>query len=244
MPISAVILSLAYPLAATSGPVDAALTATEAPDTFRAAFTVKLESPTASREFRFDPRKDEDHRWELTSARGEDDDLDEAVAAWANETAPDGRLFPDDLRLSMGQQVDVKDLGGAWRVHFTHKPSLNDGELDVWLARRVDAEAWLDPVTGSFLRLDYRLPYPVRGPDGGRLTKFRQSYFLERDPTWGLSYIAAYTMGFEAKGGFRTIRRDYTATVTSIEFFFATDNAQQEFEAEQHRTSGRSLAER
>ena len=244
MPVSALIVSLAYQLSASSGPVDAALKATETPDTFRAAFTVTLKSPKAVRTFGFDPRKQGAKRWELLEARGEDDDLDEAVAAWASEPAPDGRLFPDDLRPSVGQQVDVQDFGAAWRVRFKHKPSLNDGELDVWIAERVDADAWLDPVSGRFLRLDYSLPRSVRGPDGGRLTRFQQSYFLESDPTWGLSYIAAYTMGFEGKGGFQTINRDYMATVTSIEFFFSSPEAEEKFEAQQQRASGRTLAER
>lgn len=244
MALSALILSFAYQLSAVSGPVDEALTATETPDTLRAAFTVELKSPKAVRMFSFDPRERGAARWTLIKATGEDDDLDEAVAAWASEPAPDGRLFPDDLRSSVGQRVDVKDLGGAWRVHFAHKPSLNDGELDVWLAERVNAEAWLDPVSGRFLRLDYSLPRPVRGPDGGQLTRFGQSYFLESDPEWGLSYIAAYTMNFEAKGGFRTISRNYSATVTSIEFFFSSPEAEQKFEAERHRASGRSLAGR
>lgn len=244
MPISALIVSLAYQMSATSGPVDAALTATETPNTLRAAFTVRLESPRALRTFSFDPREEGANRWTLIEARGEDDDLDEAVAAWASEPAPDGRLFPDDLRPSIGRSVNVNDLGGAWRVQFKHKPSLNDGEMDMWIAERVDAEAWLDPVSGKFLRLDYSLPRPVRGPDGGRLTGFGQTYFLESDPEWGLSYIAAYTMNFEAKGGFRTIRRDYSATVTSIEFFFASDDAKKKFEAQRHSPSGRTLAKR
>ncbi|MEM5516908.1 hypothetical protein WNY37_08095 [Henriciella sp. AS95] len=244
MSVSAIIFSLAYQLSATSGPVDAALKSTETPDTFRAAFTVTLKSPKAVRTFSFDPREQGANRWSLLEASGEDDDLDEAVAAWASEPAPDGRLFPDDLRPSIGQRVNVQDFGAAWRVRFRHKPSINDGELDVWIAERVNADAWLDPVSGKFLRLDYSLPRSVRGPDGGRLTKFEQSYFLESDPEWGLSYIAAYTMGFEAKGGFQTINRNYTATVTSIEFFFSSPEAEEKFEAQQHHTTGRALANR
>jgi len=238
------IVAVSFQLAANSGPVDAALSATETPDTFRAAFTIRLQSANAMREFHFDPRLEPEDRWTLTSWRGEDDDLDEAASAWGSEAAPDGRLFPDDLRLSIGQQVEVDDFGTAWRVAFRHRPSFNDSELDMWIADRVDARAWLDPETGRFLRLDYKLPRPVRGPEGGRLTKFAQTYLLETDPAWGLSFISSYTISFEAKGGFRTIRRDYSATVTEVEFFFSSPDAQQVFEAKQHRITGPSFAGR
>ena len=238
------ILSMAFQISAQSGPVDAALQATEAPETFRAAFTVRLESDKAVRAFHYDPRLAPAKRWQLTEASGEDDDLDEVVAAWASEAAPDGRLFPDDLRPSLGPRVDVSDLGAAWRVTFRHLPSLNDSDLDVWFAERVDAEAWIDPESGRFLRLDYDLRRPVKGPDGGRLTAFEQTYLLESEPEWGLSYIAAYTMSLEAKGGFRTIRRDYTATITSIDFFFSSPEAEADFESAQHSPIGPSLAAR
>ncbi|WP_143435453.1 hypothetical protein [Henriciella aquimarina] len=235
---------MAFQISAQSGPVDEALRATETPDTLRAAFTVTLESPRAMRIYDFDPRRDAGERWQLVDRRGSDEDLDAAAMAWAREAAPDGRLFPDDLRASMGRRVEVSDLGMAWRAGFHHKPSLNDSDLDVWFAERVDAEAWLDPESGRFLRIDYSLPHPVRGPDGGRLTEFQQSYLLETEPHWGLSYIASYTMSLEAKGGFTTIRRNYTATVTSIDFFFASHEAEADFEAERHPATGRNLAGR
>lgn len=238
------VISMAFQVSAQSGPVDEALRATETPDTLRAAFTVELKSPRASRTYDFDPRRDPGERWALIDRRGQDEDLDAAALAWAREAAPDGRLFPDDLRASMGARVEIRDLGMAWRAGFRHKPSLNDSDLDVWFANKVDADAWLDPETGRFLRIDYSLPHPVRGPDGGRLTRFRQSYLLETEPRWGLSYIASYTMALEAKGGFTTIRRNYTATVTSIDFFFASDAAEDDFEAKRHPATGRTLAGR
>lgn len=238
------IIAIAYELSTASGPVDAALRATEAPETLRAAFTVRLVSDRATREFLYDPRFEEGTRWQPVSARGEDDDLDEAAASWGAEAAPDGRLFPDDLRPSIGQRVNISDFGTAWRVSFRHKPSLNDTELDVWFADRVDASAWLDPVSGRFLRLDYDLPSPVRGPEGGRLTRFEQTYLLETEPEWGLSYVASYAVSLEAKGGFRTIRRHYTATVTSIEVFFANEQAEADFEAWRHSATGPGLAAR
>ncbi|MEQ8557029.1 MAG: hypothetical protein RIB03_01835 [Henriciella sp.] len=241
---SGLLIALAYQLSAQSGPVDQALRATESPDTLRAAFTIRLVSDDAMREFRFDPRLDVSERWQLVASRGRDDDLDETALEWSQEPAPDGRLFPDDLRPSVGARVDVSDLGAAWRVRFRHHPSLNDTELDAWFAERVDAEAWLDPQSGRFMRLDYELPHPVRGPKGGRLTAFEQSYLLESDPNWGFSYVASYSLSMTAKGGFRTIERHYTATVTSIEIFFANPQAEADYEARRQSASGRGLAAR
>ena len=83
------LLSFVFPLTTGAGPMDAALRATEAPETLRAAFTVEMTGPKATRTFRFDPREDEHRRWRLIIARGEDADLDQAAAAWGAETAPD-----------------------------------------------------------------------------------------------------------------------------------------------------------
>lgn len=224
-----VLLALAFPLATGAGPMDAALRATEAPDTLRAAFTVEMTSRKASRELRFDPRLPADDRWSLINARGEDSALDEAAAAWGAETAPDGRLFPDDLRASLGQIVDVDDLGGSWRLKFDHAPSGNDNALDIWAGQRLRAEAWMEPVQGRFLRIDYHLPKPVRGPKGGRLTKFKQSYLLETEPEWSLSYISQFKLEFEAKAPFRTIRQSYTAVISEATFFFASGDAETQF---------------
>lgn len=229
-----------FPLMTVSGPMDEALRATEAPPTLRAAFTVELSSPKAERVYAFDPRLAPDARWRLVSARGEDSALDEAGAAWGAEVAPDGRLFPDDLRASLGRMVEVEDLGAAWRVSFDHVPSENDSELDAWAVSQLEAEAWIEPMRGAFLRLDYSLPKPVRGPDGGRLTKFEQSYLLEREPVWGLSYVSRYSLSFEAKAAFKTIRRDYVAVISEATFFFASGEAERQFV--ELRQSGSELA--
>lgn len=222
-------LSLAFPLVTGAGPMNDALRATEAPETLRAAFTVEMTSRKARRTFRFDPRNDAGQRWQLTAASGEDADLDQAAAAWGAEVAPDGRLFPDDLRASLGGSVQVDDLGAAWRLKFQHAPSANDSALDVWATQRLQAEAWLEPADGHFLRIDYTLPRPVRGPNGGRLTKFQQSYLLETEPEWGLTYISQFALNFEAKAAFRTLRQDYKAVVTEATFFFASPELEQEF---------------
>jgi hypothetical protein len=224
-----ILLSFAFPLVTGAGPMDTALRATEAPDTLRAAFTVEMTSSKARRTFTFDPREPEGRRWRLVIASGEDADLDQAAAAWGAETAPDGRLFPDDLRASLGTQVYVDDLGPAWRLKFQHAPSANDTALDVWATQRLQAEAWLEPSHGRFLRIDYTLPRPVRGPNGGRLTRFRQSYLLNTEPEWGLTYISQFALHFEAKAPFRTIRQNYKAEITEATFFFASRDLEQQF---------------
>lgn len=222
-------LSLAFPLITGAGPMDEALRATEAPDALRAAFSVEMTSAKASRTYTFDPRVPKGQRWQLVLAKGEDSDLDQAAAAWGAEIAPDGRLFPDDLRASLGKQVYVDDLGAAWRLKFQHAPSSNDNALDVWATQRLQAEAWLEPLNGNFLRIDYTLPSPVRGPNGGRLTKFEQSYLLDTEPEWGLTYISQFALKFEAKAPFRTIRQNYKAVITEATFFFASPDLEQQF---------------
>jgi len=133
------------------------------------------------------------------------------------------------LRASLGQSVEVDDLGAGWRLKFDHAPSANDTALDIWATQRLQAEAWLEPVQGRFMRIDYVLPKPVRGPKGGRLTRFRQSYLLETEPEWGLSYISQFKLEFEAKAAFRTIRQSYTAVITEATFFFASGHAEAQF---------------
>jgi len=224
-----VLLSLAFPLITGAGPMHEALQATEAPETLRAAFTVEMTSSKARRTFTYDPREPEHRRWRLVVAAGEDADLDQAAAAWGAEAAPDGRLFPDDLRASLGAQVEVDDLGPAWRMAFQHAPSANDSALDIWATQRLQAQAWLEPIQGRFLRIDYTLSRPVRGPNGGRLTKFQQSYLLNSEPEWGLTYISQFALNFEAKAAFRTIRQNYKAEITDATFFFASPEMEQQF---------------
>lgn len=211
-----------FTLAADSGPLDAALRASEAPKTLRAAFTAEVRRGEAVRVVRFDPRDRPGERWQVETARGEDSELDDIVAHWGAEPAPDGRLFPDDLRASLSETVEADDLGAAWRVRFRHQPSLNDGELDVWASQTLAATAWLDPIAERFIRIDHILPRPVRGPEGGRLMRWEQTHFLETEPSYGLSFVSGFVIDFEARGGFRTIRRRYSMKIRSAEFFFAS----------------------
>ncbi|MAN45536.1 MAG: hypothetical protein CMF04_04935 [Hyphomonas sp.] len=214
-----------------AAPLDEALSATEAPRTLRAAFTVELRSQNASRIYNYDPRRDMGERWQVVSWQGDDDELEEVARNWASEAAPDGRLFADDLRASMGRDVQVDDMGHAWRIAFRHHPSQNDGEFDVWAAERLQATAWLDPVGERFLRIDYHLPQPVAGPEGGKLTKYDQSYFIRTEPRWGISYVSSFSIELEARAAFRTISRRYSANIVKTEFFFSSAEAEADFEA-------------
>lgn len=223
------LLSLLFQLSTAYGPIDAALDKTEAPKTLRAAFTVELTSPSASRIFDYDPREIEGQRWILISAQGDDPDLDDVSAHWGAEASPDARLFPDDLRASLGQNVEAEDLGMAWRIKFQHVPSLNDGRYDVWAAERMQASAWLDPLADRFVRIDYTLPQAVKGPDGGKIRRYDQSFYLETEPRYGMSFVSGFTIDLEARAALKTFRRSYRARIIQAEFFFANKAAEQAF---------------
>ncbi len=236
----AFLISLA--MATGSGPMHAALEATEAPETLRAAFTVELESNFSRQTYLFDPRLPAGARWVVVERFGHDPELDQVAASWAAEAAPDGRLFPDDLRESLGAQVDVNTDGDAWRLSFKHHPNYNDTEFDVWAAERLKATAWLDPVGERFQRIDYTLPKPVKGPSGGKLTRYEQSYELKTEPRWGFSYVSGFTIDLEARAAFKRIERRFEARVTDVYFFFASTDAEAQYDARRaaalHMASG------
>ena len=232
-------LAAPFAIATESGPLGDALDATQAPNTLRAAFTVELRSGEDIRIFRFDPRLAPAERWSPVAEQGQNDELDEFAANWGSETAPDARLFPDDLRASFSRRVMAEDLGGAWRVRFDHRPSLSDSELDEWAAEHLRATVWIDPVSERFLRLDHDLPQPVDGPRGVRLVRYNQSYFIDTEPAYGLSYVSGLAVELEARAAFQSVRRAYTARILEVEFFFASAADQVEFEkqrARQHLT--------
>jgi hypothetical protein len=224
-------LLLTISLTTGDGPMEAALQATEAPKTLRAAFTVALESQRARRVYAFDPRKTGPARWTLIDWQGEDDELEDIGRTWAQEAAPDGRLFPDDLRASLGPSVKVDELGGAWRVKFQHAPSANDSDYDIWAAERLAATAWMDPVGERFLRIDYALPAPTPGPEGGTVTRYDQTYYLKTEPRWGMSYVSGFSVSLEGRAGFHRLERRYSASIIDADFFFANAEAEAAFEA-------------
>jgi len=225
----AFLVSLA--MATGTGPMHAALEATEAPETLRAAFTVELESNAARHTYFFDPRLPAGARWVVLERTGHDPELDQVAASWAAEAAPDGRLFPDDLRESLGAEVEVNTDGASWKLNFRHHPNHNDTEFDVWAAERLAATAWLDPVGERFQRIDYTLPKPVKGPSGGKLTRYEQSYLLKTEPRWGFSYVSGFMIDLEARAAFKRIERRFEARVTDAYFFFASTDAEKEYDA-------------
>ncbi len=216
-------------LATGEGPMHAALAATEAPPTLRAAFTVELRSAQARQVAEYDPRRPLPERWQVTLREGDDPELDAVAANWAADPSPDARLFADDLRASLGRSVTVDTEGAAWRLAFRHQPNRNDTEFDIWAADRLQATAWLDPVGERFLKIDYDLPGPVAGPSGSKLTRYSQSYFLRTEPRWGLSYVSGFAIDLEARVALRRIERRYSAEVTDLYLFFASTTAEEEF---------------
>ncbi|MEL6566804.1 MAG: hypothetical protein AAFQ22_00190 [Pseudomonadota bacterium] len=217
-------IALVAPLLVTSdsGPLSDALLAADAPDTLRAAFTVEITAGDAFRVYRFDPREPERSRWSLLKEQGENSEIDDIGAAWGAEAAPDGRLFPDDLGSSFSGTVQADVFDTAWRVRIVHRPTFHEDPLDVWAAQHLESSAWLDSQSGHFLRLDHTLPRPVTGPRGVRVMRYNQSYFLERDPEFGVSFITAISIDLEARAGFRMVQRAYEVRILSAELFFAS----------------------
>ncbi len=223
-------------LATGEGPMHAALGATEAPPTLRAAFTVELRSEAARQVIEYDPRRPPASRWQVLAREGNDPELDAVAANWAADPSPDARLFADDLRASLGRSVEVDTDGAAWRLAFRHQPNQNDTEYDIWAANRLRATAWLDPVGERFVKIDYELPRPVSGPSGGKLTRYSQSYFLKTEPRWGLSYVSGFAIDLEARVALRRIQRRYSAEVTDVYLFFASMEAEEAFLLSQQTT--------
>jgi hypothetical protein len=242
--LSATIIAIALQVSAETGPVSDALKASEVPYTFRAAFTVELSSTDAARTFSFDPRWPEGDHWRLISGEGDDEGLDAAALIWSQEVAPDSRLFRNGLAAAMGQSIEVEEMGPVWRLSFRHVPDTANTDLTVWLADEVKANAWLDPATGRFLRLDYKLEAPVPGPGEGEITEFSRSYILETDPDWGYTYASAFLVSDEIIREAGIVDQAYSAKITSVEFFYVGASGQHKDVVEPQETSGTELAER
>lgn len=215
------LIAAAFLISTVEDPIDSALMRAEPPASLRAAFTVELTDGETFREVRFDPRLTDD-RWSVTKTEGRSAELDYAVRQWGSQAAPDGWLFADDLRASMGRIVEADDVGEAWRLQFQHQPSDNDGPLDIWAAEHLAGVVWMEPVNAYFLRIDYTALEPFSAPNGGTVETYNHSYFLHQDPEFGISYITAFQM--DVRGRFLTtdVAKSYGVRVTEIDLFFAT----------------------
>ena len=227
-----VVLSLTLPVIAAMGPVDTALQTAEAPNALRAAFTVELRSTTAHRVYSYDPRLTLGDRWHLVTSVGADATLDAVAAAWAAEAAPDGRLFADNVRANMASNATVDDFGAAWRVRFDHTPVDASPVHNLATTNGLLGEAWIEPSAGRLMRLDYRLQAPVDQANGSELTEYSQSYILEAEPAWGLTYVAGYQVSLALDSHGERQSHAYRATIKDASFFFASPAEEEAYRAE------------
>jgi hypothetical protein len=82
-----------------------------------------------------------------------------------------------------------------------------------------------------FQRIDYTLPEPVKGPSGGKLIRYDQSYTLRTEPRWGFSYVSGFSVDLEARAAFNRFERRFEARVTDVYFFFASTDAEADFDS-------------
>jgi hypothetical protein len=217
-------------------PLDTALSHAEPPTSMRAAFTVELTDGEAFRAVNFDPRiTDPAGKWRVVSSEGKSEELDRAVQEWGSEAAPDGWLFPDDLRASMGAVVEADDLGGAWKLQFQHLPSENDGPLDIWVADHLVGYAWLEPVNQNLLRVEYVAPKAFNAPGGGTVEAYEHAYVLRQDPKYGVTFVSAYMVDVQGEYLSTRISRSYRARITSVDFFFSSPVEEALFRSRQKR---------
>ncbi len=230
------LIAAAFLISTEAAPLDTALARSEPPISMRAAFTVEMTDGTAFREIHFDPRlPNEAERWSVVSSTGKSRELDLAVSEWGKQSSPDGWLFADDLRASMGSIVEAEDMGAAWRIHFQHHASENDGPLDVWAADHLAGSAWLEPVNSQFLRIDYTSFEPFDGPKGGKIESYSHSYMLGQDAEYGITYVSAFKVDVQGSFLNARIERAYRVKVKSVEFFFASKEEEARYRQQQKK---------
>ncbi len=202
------------------------LDAADPPPSLRAAFRASLTSAQGVRQIEYDPLKPADERFRILMQWGDDTELDQIVSDWANQPQPDVRLFADDLRESLGRGRIVKD-GDNYRVDFRHKMSGNDRALDAAVSQNLAGRLTLDPVTGQFSRLEYRIVNPFRVDNGATVNQFVQSYVFGKSLTWGLTFVTGYDLS--ASGGRFGVSasREFSVRITDVAFTLAADSGQE-----------------
>jgi hypothetical protein len=205
-------------------PLESALKAAEAPVSLRAAFTATLSTETGEAVVRFDPRKPGYERWAILKGTTSPD-LILAVNEWMQEPAPDGRLFPDDLRPSIGGELDWRAIDGWWVASFRPKQSANDGEFDSWIASHLYGRAWIDPETNALSRIAYWAPRPFDAPDEGRVETLDQAWDFAYAPEFGASYAVSWRIRAEGSTALQPMRRSMTVTLSDIVLFDARNPA-------------------
>lgn len=206
--------------------LERALDAVEPPPALRATFRATLASGSAVRQVEYDPYAEPGQQFKITMEYGRDEELDAVVAGWRDEGQADGRLFADDLRLSLGE-ARVSSSGDAMSIDFRHQISPNDGPVDAQISSRMAGRLTLDPANGYLSQVQYHIVKPVRLDDGTTLTNYDQTYEFGYSERWGVSYVKSYEL--EARGGqwgmseSRTIR----VTLTDVAFGLAGDAKQE-----------------
>ena len=205
--------------------LERALDAAEPPAALRAAFHATLTSGKAVRRIEFDPYAEPATRFRITLSQGSNEELDAVVDGWRNEGQADGRLFADDLRVSLG---DARIAGAAdsMAVSFRHKMSVNDGPIDAEFSARMVGRLQLNASNGYLQTISYDIERPVKLDSGATVDQYNQTYQFGYSERWGVSYVTGYDL--TAKGGKWGMSETRTVHVelTDIAFGFAGDAKQ------------------
>jgi hypothetical protein len=225
MPAS--VLLFAVTLLSPQQALDRALDAAEPPPALRAAFRATLSSGSAVRQIEYDPYAAPEQQFKIILSTGRDEELDAVVDGWRAEGQADGRLFADDLRMSLGDARVTRGAGETWAIDFKHKISQNDGAVDALISSHMVGRLSFDEATGYLAKVDYAIDRSVKLDDGTTLTDYKQTYSFGYSARWGVSFVTGYEL--EARGGRWGIAESRTVKVqlTDVAFGLAGDSQQQ-----------------
>ena len=237
-------IAFAFVMSTTQTPLSEALDATDAPDTLRAAFTLSVRSGDAVRTVRYDPRLAPGEVWTLSDPRGRSDELDIVLSEWRAVDSADAMIFPDDLRLRLGADVEVEDMGAAWALSFRPSLTVRDTVLDIRASEHLAGLVWVEPETERVVRIEYAStrPFDVRGL--GRVDSLTQSYVLSYDERLGISFISAFDIAYSGSRGPISRSSRIEARLVDVEFFFSSPAAEVEWMKIREDKSGRLASRR